>query len=216
MVHFYDFCSLWYYNYWEERFPIEPVTTVVQMLSCAWLFATAWTAAHQTSLSSTISQSLLKFMTIELVMPPTISSSVAPFSSCPQSFPSSGSFLMSWLFASSGQSIGASASTSVLPMYIQGWSPFGLTGLWLSLIFFLSLHGNKGDFYSNCMNILVKMYKYAQFFWSKLLLDILQLTAILLFTYASLMFQTLNCWLGEMPLIFICLFSLWFLYSWTH
>ena len=161
-------------------------------------------------------QSLLKFMTIELVMPPTTSSSVAPFSSCPQSFPSSGSFLMSWLFASSGQSIGASASTSILPMYIQGWSPFGLTGLWLSLIFFLFLHGNKGDFYSNCMNILVKMYKYAQFFWSKLLLDILQLTAILLFTYASLMFQTLNCWLGEMPLIFICLFSLWFLYSWTH
>ena len=139
-----------------------------------------------------------------------------PFSSCPQSFPSSGSFLMSWLFASSGQSIGASASTSVLPMYIQGWSPVGLTGLWLSLIFFLFVHGNKGDFYSNCMNILVKMYKYAQFFWSKLLLDILQLTAILLFTYASLMFQTLNCWLGEMPLIFICLFSLWFLYSWAH
>ena len=59
---------------------------------------------------------------------PTISSSVAPFSSCPQSFPASGSFPMSKLFASGGQSIGASASASVLPMNIQGWFPLGLTG----------------------------------------------------------------------------------------
>ena len=58
---------------------------------------------------------------------PAISSSVVPFSSCPQSFPASGSFLMSQLFASDGQSIGASAS--VLPMNIQGWFPFGLIGL---------------------------------------------------------------------------------------
>ena len=57
---------------------------------------------------------------------PTISSSVVPFSSYPQSFPASGSFPMSWLFASGGQSIGASAS--VLPMNIQGWFPLGLTG----------------------------------------------------------------------------------------
>ena len=54
---------------------------------------------------------------------PTISSSVTPFSSCPQSFPASGSFPMSWLFISGGQSIGVSASTSVLPMNIQGWFP---------------------------------------------------------------------------------------------
>ena len=60
---------------------------------------------------------------------PAISSSVAPFSSCLQSFPASGSFLMSWLFVSDGQSIGASASTSVLPMNIQDWLPLGLTGL---------------------------------------------------------------------------------------
>ena len=60
---------------------------------------------------------------------PTISSSIAPFSSCPQSFPASGSFPMSQLFTSGGQSIGASASTSVLPMSIQGWFPLGLTGL---------------------------------------------------------------------------------------
>ena len=59
---------------------------------------------------------------------PTISSSVVPFS-CPQSFPASGSFPMSWLFASSGQSIGASASLSVLPMNIQGWCPLGSTAL---------------------------------------------------------------------------------------
>ena len=55
---------------------------------------------------------------------PAISSSVIPFSSCPQSFPILGSFPMSQLFAWGGQSIGVSASTSVLPMYIQDWFPF--------------------------------------------------------------------------------------------
>ena len=63
---------------------------------------------------------------------PTISSSVIPFSSCPQSFPASGSFQMSQLFASSSQSIGVSASTWVLPMNTQDWSPLGWTG-WISL-----------------------------------------------------------------------------------
>jgi len=63
---------------------------------------------------------------------PTISSSVIPFSSCPQSFPSSGSFQMSQLFTSGGQSIGVSASTAVLPMNTQGWSPSEWTG-WISL-----------------------------------------------------------------------------------
>ena len=60
---------------------------------------------------------------------PTISSSVFPFSSCLQSFPESGSFPMSLFLASGGQSIGASASASVLPMDIQGWFPLGLTSL---------------------------------------------------------------------------------------
>ena len=60
---------------------------------------------------------------------PTISSSVTPFSSCPQSFPPSGSFPMSHLFTSCGQSIGASTSASVLPMNIQDWFPLGLTGV---------------------------------------------------------------------------------------
>ena len=64
---------------------------------------------------------------------PTISFSVVPFSSCPQFFPASGSFPMSQLFASGRQSIGASASTSVFPVNIQGWFPSGLTGL-ISLV----------------------------------------------------------------------------------
>ena len=59
----------------------------------------------------------------------TISSSVIPFSSCLQSFPASGSFLMSQLCPSGGQSNGVSASASVLPMNIQDWFPLGLTGL---------------------------------------------------------------------------------------
>ena len=63
---------------------------------------------------------------------PTISSSVVPFSSCPQSFPASGSFQMSQLFPSGGQSIGVLASTSVLPMNTQDWSSLGWTG-WISL-----------------------------------------------------------------------------------
>ena len=64
---------------------------------------------------------------------PTISSVVIPFSSCFQSFPASGSFQMSQFFASGGQSIGVSASVSVLPMNTQDWSPLGWTG-WISLL----------------------------------------------------------------------------------
>ena len=63
---------------------------------------------------------------------PTISSSVVPFSSCPQSFPASRSFQMSQLFASGGQSTGVSTSTSVVPVKTQDWSPLGWTG-WISL-----------------------------------------------------------------------------------
>ena len=64
---------------------------------------------------------------------PTFSSSVIPFSSCPQSFPASGSFQMHQLFTSGGQSIGSSASASVLPVNVQGWFPLELTGL-ISLV----------------------------------------------------------------------------------
>ena len=63
---------------------------------------------------------------------PAISSSVIPFSSCPQSLPTSGSFPVSQLFTPGGQGIGVSASTSVLPMNTQDWSPLGWTG-WVSL-----------------------------------------------------------------------------------
>ena len=77
-----------------------------------------------------ISQSLLKLMSQWYL--PTISSSVVPFFSCPQSFPASGPFSMSWFFTSGGQNIGASSSVSVLPMNIQGWFPLRLAG-WISL-----------------------------------------------------------------------------------
>ena len=63
---------------------------------------------------------------------PTISSSVVPYSSCPQSFPASGSFQMSQLFTLGGQNIGVSASTSVLPKNTEDWSPLGWTA-WISL-----------------------------------------------------------------------------------
>ena len=98
--------------------------------SCSTL-VTPWTAAHQDSLSFTTSWSLLKLMSLSWWCCPTISSSVAPFSSYPQSFPASASFPRSQLFISGGQSMGASAS--VLPMNIQDWFPSGLTGL-LSLL----------------------------------------------------------------------------------
>ena len=104
----------------------------VQSLSCIRLFATPWTVAHQASLSITNSRSSPKSMCIESVMPPAVSSSVVPFSSCPQSLPASGSFPMSQLFTWGGQSIGVSASASVLPMNTQDWSPLGWT-VWISL-----------------------------------------------------------------------------------
>ena len=101
---------------------------VAQSLSYVWLFATPWTAAQQAPLSFTVSWSLLRFTSIELMMPsPTISSFADPFPCCLQLFPASGPFPMSWLFTSGGQSIGASAS--VLPMTIHSWFPLRLTGL---------------------------------------------------------------------------------------
>ena len=102
-----------------------------ESLSRVRLFVTPRTAALQASLSFTISWSFLKLMSIELVTPS--NHLILSFSSCPQSFPTSGSFPMSWLFASGGQGIGASASASVLPMNIQGWFPLGLMG-WISLM----------------------------------------------------------------------------------
>ena len=90
-----------------------------------------WTAARQPSLSITSSQSLCKLMSKSQWCHPAISSSVVPFSRI-QCFPASGSFQMSQFFASGGQSIGVSASASVLPIDIQDWLPLGWTG-WISL-----------------------------------------------------------------------------------
>ena len=100
------------------------VFVVVQSLSHVWLFETPWTAAHQASLSLTVSQSLLKLMCIELVMP-----SNHLILRCPLLLLPSGSFPMSQLFASGDQSTGASASASVLPVNIHGWFHLRLTGL---------------------------------------------------------------------------------------
>ena len=88
----------------------------VQLLSRVRLFATPWTAARQASLSIPNSQSPPKPCPLSRWCHLTISSSVVPFSSCAQSFPASGSFPMSQLFTSGGQSIGVSASTSVIPI----------------------------------------------------------------------------------------------------
>ena len=84
------------------------------------------------SLSITNSRSLLRLMPLSRWCHPAISSSVVPFCSCPQSLPASGSFPTSQLFASGDQSIGVSASASVLPMNTQDWSPLGWTG-WMCL-----------------------------------------------------------------------------------
>ena len=102
---------------------------VVQSLICVQLFATPWTSAGQVSLSFTVSASLLKLMSIELVMLSNHLILCQPLFILPSIFPSISLFLMSQLFASGGQSTGASASASVLPMNIQEWFPLGLTGL---------------------------------------------------------------------------------------
>ena len=101
----------------------------VQSLSRVRLLVTPWTALCQASLSNTNSRSLLKLMSIELVMPSNHIILCHPLLSCLQSCPASGSFPVSQIFASGGQNIGASASASVLPMNIQDWFPLGLTDL---------------------------------------------------------------------------------------
>ena len=126
-------------NTWKHYMKGETLH-FVQLLSCVQFLETPWTAAHQASLSFTIIQSSLKLLSIESVMPSNHPILCHPFSSCLQSFSASQSFPMSWVFASSGQSIGTSASVQVLPMNLQGWFSLGLT----SLISLLSqLYKNK-------------------------------------------------------------------------
>ena len=132
-------------TYWEQAhtslspkhsvWMIHSISTGTLLLfsRAVWLLVTPWTAAHQASLSFTISQSLLKLMSIKLLMPSNHLILHCPFLLCFQSFPASGSFPMSQLFASSIQSIGVSASASILPVNIQGWLPLGpskMDGSW--------------------------------------------------------------------------------------
>ena len=107
--------------------------TSLQLLSHVRPFVVWWTAAQQTSLSITSSGSYLNSCPLRQWCHPTISASVIPFSSCLQTFPTSGSFQMSQLFTSGGQSIGVSALASVLPMNIKDWFPLEWTG-WISLL----------------------------------------------------------------------------------
>ena len=106
----------------------------IQLLNHVRLLATPWITAHQASPSITNSRSLLKLMSIELVMPSSHLILCRAFSSCPQSLPASGSFPMSQCFAWGGQSIGVSASASVRPMNTQDWS-FRMEWLDLHAIF---------------------------------------------------------------------------------
>ena len=100
----------------------------VELLSHVWLFATPWTRPPCPSSTPGV---YTHSCPLSQWCPPTISSSVVPFSSCLQFSPASGSFQKSQFLVSGGQSIGVSASASVLPMNIQDWFPLGWIG-WIS------------------------------------------------------------------------------------
>ena len=104
----------------------------VQSLSHVWFFVTPWAATRQPPCPTPNPGAYLNSCPLGWWCHPAISSSVATFSSCPQSFLASGSLQKSHFFASGGQSIGVSASTSVCPMNIQDWFPLGWTS-WISL-----------------------------------------------------------------------------------
>ena len=101
----------------------------VQLLNCVWLFVTPWTAAHQASLSFTITRSVLKLTSIKSAMPSNPFILCHPLLLLPSIFPSLWVFPMSQLLSSGCQRTRASASASVLPMNIQGWFLLRLTGL---------------------------------------------------------------------------------------
>ena len=114
---------------WENSNSSILSLVVVQLLSPAHLFATPGLQHTRLPCPSLSPGVCSKPCPLSRWCHPTISSFIAPFSSCPQSFPASRSFPMSRLFTSGGQSIGASDSASVLSVNIQGWFPLGLTGL---------------------------------------------------------------------------------------
>ena len=133
-----------YWSYWsvltefflnltisETCIEISTITAlfVVHLLSQVQLFEIPWTTAHQASLSFTVSQNLLKLMFNESMMPSNHLILCHPLLFLPSIFPRIRSFPVSWLFTLCGQSTGASASASVLPMNIQDWFPLGWTGL---------------------------------------------------------------------------------------
>ena len=109
--------------------PSAWVLFVVQSLGSVLLFTTSWTAAHLSSLSFTVSQSLLKFMSFELVMLSNRLILCHPLLLLPSVFPSIRVFSNESALHVMWESIGASVSTLVLPVNIQGWLPLGLTGL---------------------------------------------------------------------------------------
>ena len=110
----------------------QTIISSVQSLSRVWLFVIPWTPAHQASLSIANSQCPPRPMSIESVMPSNHLILCRPLLLLPSIFPSMRVFSLSQFFTSGGQSIGVSASTSVLPMNTQDWSPLGWTG-WISL-----------------------------------------------------------------------------------
>ena len=130
----------------------------LQSLSCVQFFVTPWTAACQASLSITNSWSPPKPIPLSQWCHLTVSSSVIPFSSCPQSFQASGSFEMSQLFASGGQNIGVSASISVLPNEHPGLISFRMGCLDLlavqgTLKSLLQHHSSKAPLFGTLLSL---------------------------------------------------------------
>ena len=130
---------MWYYDISpqiiclnQRKLHSEKQLQIIQSLSRIWLFVTCGLQHNRLPCPTPTPVAYSNSCPLCQWCHSTISSSVVPFSSCLQSFPASGSFQMSRFFASGGQSIGASASASVLPMNIQRWFPLGLTG-WISL-----------------------------------------------------------------------------------
>ena len=121
----YSYCHLFPQCCYFQVSPLVQFNLVAQ----SWLTVTPWTAECWASLSICNSKSLLKLMFIPSVMPTIHPILCSPSSSCLQSLPASGFFLMSQLFTSGCWSIGVSASTSALPMNIQDWFPLGWAGL---------------------------------------------------------------------------------------
>ena len=140
---------MWSFNELNDHIMINHS---VQLLSRVQLFVTPWTAACQPPCPSPTPHSLLKLMSIESVMLSNHLILCRPLLLCLQSFPASGSFPMSQLFASGSQSIGISASTSVLPMNTQDWTPLGWTG-WISLRDFSNTTVQKHQFFGTQLSL---------------------------------------------------------------